>query len=67
MYWGEIDECEPGYMCVSVASGCVQATPPECDAVNECDYEGQKRCEAETKYRQCKYSEEGCLIWDCAD
>jgi hypothetical protein len=67
MYWGELAACEPGYLCITEMSGCVKATPPECDNVNECDYEGQKLCVTQIKYRACKYSDDGCLIYDCSD
>jgi len=41
------------------------SSPPECENVNECDYEGQETCQAIDKYRECHYGDDGCLVWDC--
>lgn len=33
---------------------------------DECDYEGQKLCMSDTKYRECSLNTDGCLVWDCS-
>lgn len=34
--------------------------------VDECDFEGEKRCMSDTHYRECEYDTNGCLTWDCS-
>jgi hypothetical protein len=34
--------------------------------VDECDFEGQKRCMSDTHYRECQVDTNGCLVWDCS-
>jgi len=63
-YWDEAP-CQEGDVCIEEITECRLDTPPECDDVNECAYEGQKLCMNETQYRACHYTEEGCLVWDC--
>ncbi len=63
--WSDTITCDAGYMCSKELNECVQLTPPECDHVNECDYEGQRTCQAIDKYRECHYGAGGCLVWDC--
>jgi hypothetical protein len=66
MFWAELVECPEHYLCVAEVNGCVKSTPPECQGINECSYEGQKICKTDTKYRECNYNDEGCLVWDCS-
>jgi hypothetical protein len=33
---------------------------------DECAYEGQKSCMTETRYRECAYDVDDCLVWDCS-
>jgi hypothetical protein len=61
-----MEACRPGQVCDSSFSTCVPDTPPECVDKNECDFLGQKLCMTDIKYRKCKFSADGCLVWDCS-
>jgi len=66
LFWSVLDPCPEGRMCQAELTECVDVTPPECESVNECDYEGQKLCMTDIRYRACKYGEDGCLVFDCS-
>lgn len=63
--WGAEVVCPKGWICKPEEGICRPDTPPECYEINECDYEGEKICMTDVKYRECQYGYDGCLIWDC--
>jgi len=64
--WGQETPCAKGLVCKPDEGLCRPDTPPECYEANECNYEGEKICMTDVKYRSCKYGYDGCLIWDCS-
>lgn len=62
---GSCGTCEHQMVCVQgIGSRCMPDTPPECYEINECQYEGQKKCTGPDSFRSCTYETMGCLVWD---